>query len=64
MDRKPVSHEKSQSYRVISVPNGAWVAQRHVGRIDDNRGTESGWEDISRPTDKGVAIARMNVAAA
>lgn len=63
MNREPVYHKETRKLRVVSVTNGEWQAQRHIGRDHDaDRTIETGWENIGRPSTFEIATQRMNAA--
>lgn len=67
MNRSPFYADDRKS-RVISMPNGRWVAQRFTGGAGQKRITGKDakphidpWEDIAPPTsDRQQAITRIN----
>lgn len=63
--RKPVYPDNAKRrVRLVSVPNGLWQIQEHVGRHDgaDTR-VMSGWAYLGRPDEFDVALGRLKVAA-
>jgi len=61
MNRKPIYHETNPRFRVISVPNGQWQAQRRLDVPSSN--TVDPWANIGGPDPIDVAQARMQAAA-
>lgn len=43
--------------RVISLPNGEWVAQKFVGREGSSKTTDP-WTAVHRPTTKNEALGQ------
>lgn len=72
MNRSPIYSDDRKS-RVISLPNGRWVAQKFTSGPRDGKGQNrhkangvqlphvDPWQDIAPPTaDRAVAITRIN----
>ena len=57
MSRKPVYHDNDNQYRIISLPNGLWQAQRYSGQ-KGTRETDP-WLPISRPCERAVALTYL-----
>ena len=55
MNRQPVYHEQTKTLRVISVPNGLWMAQKHIGADRPNP-----WDNVSRHTSQDEALRRIH----
>lgn len=79
MNRSPKFHEKSESHRIVSFPNGQWHAQQLFGGKGVNHVPpvkEKGkivkaevphwdpWRPIARPTDFLSAKLQMDASAA
>jgi hypothetical protein len=65
MDRQPIYHETRSQYRVISMPNGLWLAQTFRGRKDNKPDkTRDPWVALGhRPTTLQTALNQMGAAA-
>lgn len=56
MNRQPVYHLDRQ-LRIISCPNGQWVAQQLEGLPGDN--CNDPWQSLHKPTSKAAAYEYM-----
>jgi hypothetical protein len=56
VNRKPIYHKDTREYRVVSKPNGMWVAQYRSGQ---GKREHDPWSDQQQPTTLERAVERM-----
>lgn len=59
MKRLPIYHEKNDSYRIRSVPNGLWQYEHKVLHGKPSN-TVDPWRALARPTVYNVARAQLD----
>lgn len=65
MNRQPIYLPVNATVRLISVPNGLWQLQEHIGRPKEaDPRTVPNWRDRGRPHEYDAAVAKLKAAGA